>query len=402
MRLFVCYVPGLDLRRIGADDTPYLHALMATYSRCTVRTLPSTELVPTLLTGTYPHENGIWQVKLKSNRTPLPNQIVPDLISTTVQCVREFYDYRTEGLAAIPKRRLSQFEIKRFKYVKRMLMQTIVSKIGEATSIFGVVGEEKSRYVFCKRTVNLGSLLNTLCIGDSVLEFLELYSLDLFQHWNLDNSRLVKTFYGYVDGFIEALHNKCLSNGVTLMLLSDHGQEEVKKTIDITGELKKLDISEREYTFFIEVPMARFWFFSNKAREKIVAMLSSLKNGTLLSYTDLHQYNVKFEDESYGEVYFIADPGVIIFPHDFYHPLANIYLGLTDWKQKSRILMPRHRGCHGYLPQYESEKGFMMVLEDGYKAKEEEIDIIDVAPSILGLLGFRRPACMKGSCVYHR
>jgi bisphosphoglycerate-independent phosphoglycerate mutase (AlkP superfamily) len=58
------------------------------------------------------------------------------------------------------------------------------------------------------------------------------------------------------------------------------------------------------------------------------------------------------------------------------------------------------RGSHGYFPHYESEKGFMIVLSNQYKAQPKEIDIIDVAPSILGLLGFKKPDYMTGNGVF--
>ena len=147
--------------------------------------------------------------------------------------------------------------------------------------------------------------------------------------------------------------------------------------------------------------MARFWFHTDRARRKIVDMLHSINNGTVLSYKDMHKYNVKFDDDKYGEVYFVADSGYTIFPHDFYHPLANIFLGLTDWQQRSRIFNPKHRGNHGYLPQYESEKGFVMVLDNNYKVDKQEADIIDVAPTILGLLGYKKPDYMKGKGIFN-
>jgi hypothetical protein len=129
-------------------------------------------------------------------------------------------------------------------------------------------------------------------------------------------------------------------------------------------------------------------------------MLSSIEHGRVQSYEDLQEYNIKFPDSSYGEFYFRADPGYIIFPHDFYQPLANLYLGLTDWQQRSRVLNPKHRGYHGYPPNNESEKGFMILLDDRYKTTKKEVEIIDVAPTVLGLLGYEKPDYMVGDCVF--
>lgn len=91
------------------------------------------------------------------------------------------------------------------------------------------------------------------------------------------------TYYKKIDSFVERLHAKCRKNGITLMFLSDHGQEPVKGSIDLIRGLGKLSIPKDEYTFYIEAPKARFWFHSDRAREKIIDMLSTIENGTLLS-----------------------------------------------------------------------------------------------------------------------
>jgi hypothetical protein len=326
---------------------------------------------------------------------------IPDSITTTFQGLLHLFRPSKGDLATVPFRRLRHFELKRFKYIRRKGSSEIL-RIGGIESIFSIVGAKKSNYIFFRKLNDLNRLLNKICSGTYKLEFLELYCLDMLQHWNLDNVAKINMFYSIFDNFIKNLYKKCQNKGVALMILSDHGMEKVKGCIDIKGELRKLGLSERDYKYFIEVPMARFWFHTDRARKKITKMLSSIDRGIVLSYRDMWQYNVKFDDDKYGEIYFIAIPGYIIFPHDFYHPLANIFLGLIDWQQRSRVFDPRHRGYHGYLPQCESERGFMMVLDNNYNVKNQEADIIDVAPSILGLLGYKKPDFMKGNCVFNK
>lgn len=401
--LFVCYIPSLDLRRVNSSNTPYIAELLDSYSWVEIKTLPTTELMPTLLTGVYPHEHKAWQVRLKSSpntsvRQRLFNKM-PDTFTTTFQCVVHFFD-QSFDLAAVPARRRKYLESKRFKYARRQESSEVLYSLGGVKSIFGIV--DGSKYIFNNKLRNLDSLLYKLCSGKHKLEFLELYALDMLQHWNLDNMGRISKFYRKVDDFVRNLHEESKEKGIRLMILSDHGMEPVKGSIDIKSELKKLGLSQDEYNYFIEIPMARFWFHTDRARRKITDMLSSLDNGTVLSYKDMHRYNIKFDNDEYGEVYFIVNPGYIIFPHDFYQPVANVFLGLSDWQQRGRTFNPKHRGCHGYLPQYDSEKGFMMVLDKRLKSSNRKIDIIDVAPSILGLLGYEKPGYMKGSCVFNK
>ena len=69
-----------------------------------------------------------------------------------------------------------------------------------------------------------------------------------------------------------------------------------------------------------------------------------------------------------------------------------MFLGLTDWKQRPRIVDPRQRAVHGFLPSAESETGFMIVCDETCTTGTEQAEIIDVAPSLIELLGCRRPA----------
>jgi hypothetical protein len=395
---------SLDLRRIHSPNTDYIAGLQRSYPWVKLNTLPGTELMPTLLTGTYPHENGIWQVKLNANSNGVSGNSLldnlPDIVTTTYQCIIHLMTGDFD-LASIPSRRLRLFEQRRFKYTRREKSGRLPSIIGGVESIFSILGSENSSYVFSRKFSDLDKLLSKLGTGKHRLEFFEFYGLDLLQHWSLGDVEKVISAYRAVDHFVRKLHEKCQHQGITLAILSSHGQEQIRGDVDIKGALKKLDLSEKEYASYIEVPMARFWFHTDRARRRITDMLFSLKHGTVLSYQDMHNHNIKFNDNKYGELYFIADPGYIIYPHDFYHPLANIYLGLESWEQRNRVFNPHHRGCHGYLPHHESERGFMMVVEDHYKVNEREADIIDVAPSILGLMGYKKADSMRGNYLFN-
>jgi hypothetical protein len=408
---------------------PCLTELFESYPWIKLKGFPNTDMVPTLITGVYPHEHGIWQVRAKS-RPDLSRDgqdtHLPDMMTTTWQCMMHYFNHSFD-LATIPGRRLRNFEIKRFKLTRqyfpsfyetvdrfldtkqnrnqtRMVGNEELFMINGLRTILGIAGKENSRYVFNRDLRELDTIMDRICTGAYTVEVLELHSLDIFQHWNLDDRVKAGRFYRRADDFIRELHLKCREKDLDLVLLSDHGQEEVKGTINIKRELKQLGLNEQEYQLYLEAPIARFWFGTDRARRMILTRLSELKHGTVLSYKDMHRYNVRFENDGYGEIYFITDPGYIIFPSDFYQPLANVFLGLVDWQQRSRILNPKLRGVHGHLPHHESEKGFMMVLDDSYHVDRpgSEGDVIDVAPSLLGLLDYPQPDYMKGRCLFHQ
>jgi predicted AlkP superfamily pyrophosphatase or phosphodiesterase len=398
-RLFVAYVPGLDARRLDAQRTPFLHELRASFPPIALRTLPTTELLPTLITGVHPHEHGIWQVRLKPEARSMPpprwSDRLPDVFSTTLQCLRQFTDLSYD-LAAVPARRRRDFDLARFKYTRRERDGRVMETIGASESLFGILGE-RSRYRFTKRFGALATLGEELPTARYQLELLEMYALDLFEHWHMDQSEALDRAYRKTDDFVRQVHANARARGVSLMVLVDHGQEPVVGTIPLARMLRTPGLAEREYSCFIEAAMARFWFHTDRARTQIREGLARLSHTRVLSWRDLAAYGIHFEDDSFGEIYACADPGWLFFPHDFYQPLANLFLGLSDPHQRPRAFQPRHRGNHGYLPEHPSERGFVLLADEAWRASRSEMSIVDFAPSVLTLLGHAAPSRMRGS-----
>jgi hypothetical protein len=64
--LLVCYISGMDLRRIDSETTPFLADALSSHPWTAYRNLPSNELFPTLVTGVDPTEHGVWGVQLQA------------------------------------------------------------------------------------------------------------------------------------------------------------------------------------------------------------------------------------------------------------------------------------------------------------------------------------------------
>ncbi|MBI1796196.1 MAG: alkaline phosphatase family protein [Candidatus Eisenbacteria bacterium] len=391
-------MPGLDARRIDAATTPHVHALRASFPTVALRTLPTTELLPTLLTGVPPEAHGIWQVRLKSEARAMPEprlvDRLPPVVGTTLQCLRQFADHGYD-LAAVPPRRRRMFDLRRFKYTRREHDGRVMERIGASESLFGLLGQ-RSRYRFTRRFAELPRLARELPSARFEFELLEMYALDLFQHWHMDRPAELAAAYRRADDFIGALHARARERGVRFMLLVDHGQEPVIGTIPLFAAIAGAHVPEREYALFVEAAMARLWFHTDRARTAITAAIARLDHVTRLGWRDLAAHGIRFDDDACGELYVSADPGWIFFPHDFYQPAANLFLGLFGGHQRPRLFQPRHRGNHGYLPRHPSEQGFVVLAEPGVRALRAEMTLIDFAPSVLGLLGRDVPAAMRG------
>lgn len=400
-KLLVCYVPGLDRRLISDVSTPVIAEMLNTYSPVTIRTIPDTELVPTLLSGVYPHQNRIWQVSLDVGRKrTMPQRMadaLPDIVSTTAQCIRQYFNSEFD-LATIPPRRRRNFVQHRFKYTRRAANPETLEAFNGYKTLFGVLGND-SRYRFTSDFTALGSLAQDVLASPIRLEFVEMYALDLYQHWHLDNEEGMRKALAETDRFVERLRDGCDENDYTLVLLSDHGQQSVVGTIPLLQALRKSGVREADYSYYCGLACCRLWFHTEQARESILAIIRQLPNCRPLHFREMHEYDICFDNDDFGEYYLMAEAGYVFFPHDFYHSIANLYLGLLGHSQWSRILNPVHRGNHGYLPHYPSEKGFLVLADDDIAPNREQMSLIDFAPTALKCLGTDIPAHMTGRSV---
>lgn len=396
--VLVCYVPGLDARLIDDVRTPYLSRLRRDCEVIPIRTLPNTELVPTLVSGVLPHEHQIWQVSLKPEfRTRTRRELwdyLPDVVVTTLQCTHHFFE-RTYDLAVIPRRRRRRFDLHRFKYTRREASTDSMHDFSGYASIFGILGD-RAEYVFTKDFDSLPTLSRRLPSGERLLEFVEMYALDLVQHWHLDNAAVMADALARTDEFVFDLHAHCRERGSRFVLLVDHGQEPVVGTIPLLRVLRETGVPETEFSYFVELASARLWFHSDRARRVLAEALTQLPRTTLLTWRDMHRYQICFEDDSFGELYVFADAGHIFFPHDFYQPIGNAVLGLLDRHQRQRFHNPVHRGNHGYLPHFPSEQGWLIADDVSLRSLPREAQLIDIAPTLLSLLNVPAPAYMRG------
>lgn len=403
MKLLVWYLSGLDVRWVTPERMPFLAEACATHAKATVTNLPSNELLPTMLTGCYPGTHGVWGVRLDPSADPRQTTWVdrlPDVVTTSAQCIAHGIT-RKWDLPGIPPRRRRSFDITRTKYLRRNWPEKTLPVIGGVPSLLGVLGPERSRYVFNTTTNPRKALLAELAGGRYDLEFVELYSLDRMQQWHGPDHPKTAAYYRYIDDLTRDINDKCRANGVTLVVVSDHGHEPVTHTIDIPATLRATGVPDDEYNYFLELTILRLWFFTDRAREAIAAALREIDGVDVLTHSDLKPLHLDL-DERYGELFALNRPGTIFFPHDFYQPLANAWLGLTDRKQWPRLWNPAQRHNHGYRVGHLCEQGLLLALDDSLRAKREKIELIDIAPTVLELIDEPLPDHMRGTTAFTR
>src|SRR5919106_1439995 len=305
MPLFVCYVPGFDLRQINDRGAPYTARLLNSFPHVKIKSYPCTELLPSILTGSYPQQHGKYQISLKESidhsQPKKGTSRVAELLVTALQCAYSLFDYRFD-LPGVPAWRRRSFDLTtRFKFVVRRRDREVLKRIGGLDTIFDAVNNNNIVYHFSMEFLKLNGLVDKFCAGTYRMEFLEIHSLDVIQLWYMDQPEKINQYYRHLDKFVEKLHARCQEYDMTLVLLVDRGMEKTKATMDIMAKLRQLDVSVNEYSFFIEPPMARFWFHTDRARSTIKKMLSALPHGQIFTFRDMSRYRLEFEHMKFGE-----------------------------------------------------------------------------------------------------
>ena len=323
--------------------------------------------------------------------------LLPDIVTTTAQCVRQFFDTNYD-LSAIPPRRRREFTLHRLSEATRAAEPERLNEINGYKTLITLLGGN-SKYRFTLKFNRLDELAAQLPDDSVRFDFLQNHAYDIRQHWYIDDQAVLNDALARTDRFVATLQEKCERTGHTLVLLSDHGQDPNTSTIPLVQTLLKSGVPRDEYSYYCELPTARLWFHTDRARDTIKPLIEALPDCQLVHYRDMHQYDVRFDDDSFGEYYVIAEPGSTFFPHDFWHPIANVYLALLAPSQRVRLFNPVHRGNHGYLPHHPSEKGFMVIADDSVKPNRESMTVFDFAPTMLTYFGEEVPDYMSGTNV---
>jgi hypothetical protein len=102
--------------------------------------------------------------------------------------------------------------------------------------------------------------------------------------------------------------------------------------IDLKRPIEKLPYKfGKDYVAVYDSTMARFWFKNSQAKKDIIGILEKENSGNILNKEELEKFGVYFEDNMYGEIFFLLEPGYQIVPSD---------MGINS--------LP---GMHGYHPE---------------------------------------------------
>ncbi|MDD4857045.1 MAG: alkaline phosphatase family protein [Candidatus Krumholzibacteria bacterium] len=142
-----------------------------------------------------------------------------------------------------------------------------------------------------------------------------------------------------------------------ILVFGDHGMCDVKSYVDIMRGVEALGLGiGRDYVPFYDSTMARFRIRSSRARNALGKLLSEQGGGRVMSPSEMAELGVAFPDGRFGDIVFLADPGVVIRPSFMgSEPIA---------------------GMHGYDP---AEDRMYSIILSNLALPAPEMSICDVA-----------------------
>lgn len=205
--------------------------------------------------------------------------------------------------------------------------------------------------------------------------FVHLQQLDALGHAHGPGSTEVREGVARTDRLLERLMAvvRARYSRVDLLLFGDHGMVPVTRHLDLGPTLSATGLRVcADYQVFVDSTMARFWYFHEGARQRLNEALHQVKGGHLLSRDELDAHGLSRCDPRNGEAYFLADPGVLLFPNYFQaeHPVL---------------------GMHGYVPDCPDNEGLVLVDRHGPAQELGVVRASDVCSLLAHLLEIDHP-----------
>lgn len=185
----------------------------------------------------------------------------------------------------------------------------------------------------CSETENLAALEHAIDAGEITFAYLYMAAMDAILHRDGTDASTVSEKIAWYAERVTALRDRAQRqyDEVRLHVFSDHGMTDVTSDVEVMAPINRLGLRFGvDYAAVYDSTMARFWFLNEAARGKIVDTLATIPAGHLLNDAELAAWGCTFPDRTYGDAFFLLDPGALLCPS---------FMGETHL-----------RGMHGYDP----------------------------------------------------
>jgi hypothetical protein len=339
----------------------------------------SSAAIPSLLSGRYPSEHGHWNLFYYSPGTSpfrwtRPLRLLPGSVRDS-RVVRKVVKEASRRLSGYTGYFSSYgFELARLPFLDLCERRDIYEPGGlEGTSslfdILAHAGVPYECYTYHQHSDAdiLALTRHRIDTSSARVFFLYLSGLDAFLHFDIDDAAAVDERLRWYEERLRTVYEaaRARTADVRLFVFSDHGMTPVRDTWDMAREVRKLGLNvPDDFLPAYDSTMARFWIWSDRARERLTTLLSDHPRGRLLPEAELRDLGVWFDDGRYGHAIFLLHEGTILLPSDM-----------------GRV---RFGGMHGYHP---SEPTADAVFLSSTPTRDKIRHITGVLPVLLQDLG---------------
>jgi hypothetical protein len=150
--------------------------------------------------------------------------------------------------------------------------------------------------------------------------YVHLQELDGVGHLHGPNSAALQTRLARTDELCRELIETARKTAPALnvVLFGDHGMVNVTRPLDLAPVIASTKLRFGvDFGYFLDSTMARFWFYHRGAERAVRAAFDQVSGGHVLTADELKRFGIAGCDRRNGELYFLADPGVLLFPNFF-------------------------------------------------------------------------------------
>ena len=352
------YIDALNSSFLNPNVMPFLSSLATRHPYCELENVLgySFAIQSCMLSGKYPEETNHWLPYFYSpQKSPMmfrtfnklgavfPLDRFPSLRHLTVGQIRRFLLKDGVRINNVPLHIIDKLALYPYYYMCELpffhqLKELLEKKCQASLTYVGTPKIKRHLYASLLHHIKTSEHKNELIIAyDDALDGLG----HKFGPYSAECLRYAKSLDRVLGRIYQKL-KKCFGKNLAFLVFSDHGQCEQTHNLDLLSELEKKALYFAEdYLCFIDATMALFWPQNEVVQEKILNVLDEIKIGKVIDEDLREQYHIKFNDKRFGEIIFVLKPGGTFFPN-FFSPFSAM------------------RGLHGYLPEDEVQKGFLI------------------------------------------
>jgi len=412
-RLLVLFIDAFRYDYLSEERTPFLYSMSKNGFCAPLKPILgySDAIDATIFTGVYPQDHGYWiKYKYSPETSPLgifkylrfidhlPSSFVVRgvkfvLSATICRLLAKAHGYSALSTHNIPFSAIGFFD---YTLKKSMLSQGAFDNF---PTFFDILREYGIKYSFidCSNfsiVARFGSSVRSRKRLATVLEriepdtqliFIYLHQLDNFAHrCGINSAKFLEELVN-VDRSIELIVDRArqrFGDDLPTIIVSDHGMADTKNFVRL-GQFIHDKGFGKDYLFCSDSTMIRLWYLNPNKRRDIRKRFADLKCGSFLSEKEKRELKINFNHRYYGDDIYLLNTDYSIFPNFF------------SWL--------RPHAMHAYHPEDKTQLGFAILWGAGLGVPiNREVRLVDLAPTILDVLGVSAPPQYRGESLLGR